>query len=125
MGGQPFDDAPVVLTQFNAVQRLQQSGDAVGVATSVEEAALFRVKPGTTAQDITTYFQNAFGGTGKPASVPFLAGPHGIPGTATGHTATLELSVPPGQYALVSFAVDPSDGRRAVSEGMFQLVTLR
>lgn len=94
-------------------------------AGSVEEAALFRVKPGTTAQDITTYFQNAFGGTGKPASIPFLAGPHGIPGTATGHTVTLELSVPPGQYALVSFAVDPRDGRRAASEGMFQLVTLR
>lgn len=78
-----------------------------------------RVKPGTTDQQITAFFN------GTNPNVPFMPGPGGGNDvTSPGVTFQLSYDLPPGTYVLLCFIADDQTGMPHAFMGMHKVIVL-
>ena len=78
-----------------------------------------RVKPGTTDQQISDFFN------GTNPNVPFLPGPTGGNDvTSPGVTLQLTYNLPPGTYVLLCFIADDQTGMPHAFMGMHKVIVL-
>ncbi|NUT91978.1 MAG: hypothetical protein HOY78_08090 [Saccharothrix sp.] len=88
----------------------------VNLSPHVNEAMLMPVRPGTTDADLAAAF------TGGPS--PFTGGPTGVVPLSPGRSAVLDVELPAGPYALVTWVTDTRTGRMFAADGMRALVTV-
>lgn len=86
------------------------------------EVFLIRLDPGRTVQDVADYVASMEAGTvsGPPPGQPMGGVAAMAPGVVNWFTATLE----PGEYAMLCFVPDISDGRPHMLHGMMQQFTV-
>lgn len=84
------------------------------------------VKLGTTRAQVGAYLRKT-GGRGDAPPPPFaLDGPSVATGLlSAGTRMELTYSLPPGEYALLTYATDSRNGKPQVLEGMYGITTLR
>jgi hypothetical protein len=89
------------------------------VSDTLHFMSISRVKPGTTDQQITNFFN------GTNPNVPFLPGPTGGNDVTT-HGTTFQLSydLPAGTYVLLCFVADDVTGMPHAFMGMHKIVVL-
>jgi hypothetical protein len=88
----------------------------------VNAAVFMPVHGDTTDDDLQALFAALEGG--PPAPSPFIGGPVGSTPLSTGRSIVLQLHLPPGRYALVTWVKDVDDDILLASKGMHQIVTV-
>lgn len=126
--GEP--EAQVVMTlrdyAFDLSTRLTAGTQTIRVentATQPHEVFLIRLDSARTAQDVADYVTAMEAGTanGPPPGTPMGGVAGMIPGQRNWFTVTLA----PGEYAMLCFVPDMSDGRPHFLHGMMQQVTVQ
>jgi hypothetical protein len=84
------------------------------------------IKRGTTGAQLGAYLRKT-GATDNAPPPPFARkGPQlGTAAISPGQQMQLNYSLPPGEYALIDFGQDPSNGKPEALKGMFTVTTLR
>lgn len=88
----------------------------------VNEAILQPVHAETTEADVQAFFEFLEGG--PPAPDPFVGVFTGSPPISSGRSSVLQLTLPPGRYALITFVFDVDDGVFLAAKGMHRIVTV-
>jgi hypothetical protein len=88
----------------------------------VNAAVFMPVHGDTTDDDLQAFFAALEGG--PPAPSPFIGGPVGSTPLSPGRSIVLQLQLPPGRYALVTWVNDVDDDILLASKGMHQIVTV-
>jgi plastocyanin len=115
----PAGDAEVTLQDFAYVglTTLTPGGHTVTVTNDgpqPHEATLVKLNEGVTVEQVV----QAFNATEAPSGPPPWTSAGGIAGLATGTTATMEIEVEAGSYALICFIPDPASGKPHAALGM-------
>jgi plastocyanin len=125
-GGElPSGDAQVTLQDFAFVGLTTLSSGQHTVTVSnagpqPHEATLVKLNEGVTVEQVIEAFTSTEPSTGPPP----WTGAGGIAGIATGTTATMEIEVAAGNYALICFIPDPASGKPHAALGMVGGVTV-
>lgn len=87
----------------------------VNLSPHVNEAMVMPVRPGTTDADLEAFFR-------RTGPAPFTGGPTGVVPLSPGRSAVLDVDLPAGDYALVTWVTDTRTGRMFAADGMRALV---
>jgi hypothetical protein len=87
---------------------------------------LIPVKPGTTRAQLGAYLRKTGGRDNAPPPSFALNGPQlGIADVSAHQLMQLSYELPPGEYALIDFDQNMTNGRPEALEGMYAIATLR
>lgn len=126
--GAPTTDATLTAVngiRFGGASTIPQQGTVLLKNTASDSPHFFeldQVQPGTTAQDILTYFQS-----GSQAPPTFFVGPGFGTEVLGPHTSmTMNYHLPAGTYAELCFFPDPSmHGMPHAAMGMIRIITVQ
>ena len=96
---------------------------AVVTGDQAQQFVFRPVRPGITDEYITTFYDAIKSGTPRPPS-PWTGLQTGLQTLSPGRYAIMHLDLPPGRYALISYAPSDESGFPHGWEGMHQIVTL-
>ena len=115
------DDQP----RFTGPTTIAHDATFLAVVTGDQaQQFVFRpVRPGITDEYITTFYDAIQSGTPRPPS-PWTGLYTGLQTLSPGRYAIMHLDLPPGPYALISYAPSDESGFPHGWEGMHQIVTL-
>jgi uncharacterized cupredoxin-like copper-binding protein len=122
----PAGDSEVTLQDFAFVGLSTLTPGQHTVTVSNEgpqphEATFVKLNEGVTVQQVI----EAFAATEPPSGPPPWTPAGGIAGIAAGTTATMEVDVQAGEYALICFIPDPGSGKSHAALGMVGGVTVQ
>ncbi len=89
----------------------------------VNEAIFVPVRPGTTRDDLQEFWDAAE--SGEWIEPPFAGDPVGTPPLSHGTSVILQAPLEPGEYALITWVTDLTDGRPLGAKGLHALVTVK
>ncbi len=87
-------------------------------ATQPHEVTLWRLGPGTTAEQIAAWAEHP---AGPPPALPL----GGVTGIDHGREADWPVDLQPGEYALLCFLPDAQDGKPHTAHGMMEEISVR
>lgn len=122
----PAGDAELTLQDFAfvGVSTLTPGQHTVTVQNTgpqPHEATLVKLNEGITVAQVV----QAFTATESPSGPPPWTGAGGIAGISAGSTATMELDLEAGEYAMICFIPDPATGRPHAALGMVGGLTVQ
>lgn len=117
---EPTADVTMTLTDYAfALSKPLSAGkhtiQVVNTASQPHEVALIQLEPGKTPQDVLAWF-------GKPEGSPPGKPLGGIPAVVSGKNTYFDVDLQPGDYALICFVPDATDGKPHFEHGMVQMV---
>ena len=118
---EPNADVTVTLKdyQFDFSTPLTAGKHTIKIVTAPgqpHEFTFFKLAPGKSAKDITTYVET--GMKGPPPGQPI----GGVAAMASGNAAFYTVDLTPGDYAIVCFLEDAKDGKMHFTHGMVQQI---
>ncbi|SMD13706.1 hypothetical protein [Kibdelosporangium aridum] len=119
-GSMPRVSTQITLTdgKFLAPRVIEGPVRVVNLSRQHNEAMLMPVRPGTTLADLDAFFT----GVGP---YPFTGGPTGVVPMTPGRSAILSTTLPPGEYALVTWVYDLRTGKMFAAQGMRSLIAVK
>lgn len=94
----------------------------VNAMPQLGEAVFMPVRPGTTRAQLVAFFETV--DQGGWADSPIIGDPVGVPALGPGQAVVVEIPLPPGPYALVTWYPSLRDGTMLAALGQVEVVTI-